>query len=422
MNFLNTLFGFLFIINSFGFAQDELLQSLINDARKNNLQLHAFHHQIESERIKIDQATAWEAPQIGVEFYQTPIRSFPLPMRDGMETDYFIQQTIPWPGKLNAMSKAVENSTRMSEENYRVLEQQIIKDLKYAYYELFFIRQKIRVNLENLKWIESLQETIGSQITIGRSKPQDLLRLHIESAKLQAETANLLRDERTAEIMIHTLLNRDVSGSVKTTDSLETVIPLWSADELIPIALENRPELHSMNFTLNMFRAEQTSAKKEFYPDIMLKTVYKNMSNTSKDFWSFMVGINLPFAPWSKGKYDGRVLESEEHILHAEKEIDNMRNMIAYDVRKTLSSLENYRSMTALYRDVTIPQYEQTLKLLLVEYQSGKLDFGMIVDTARMLLMAKLDYQMAKMNCMLALADLEKAVGLSAFEINQRLQ
>ncbi|MBX7152068.1 TolC family protein [bacterium] len=421
MNFLKTYFFLILIVNSFGFSQDKILQSLIDDARQNNLQLHAFHHQIESERIKIDQATAWEAPQIGIEFYQTPIRSFPLPMRGGMETDYFVQQMVPWPGKLNAMSKVVENSARISEANYRVLEQQIVRDLKYAYYELYFIRQKIRINNENLKWIENLETIIQSQITIGRSKQQDLLRLHIESAKLSVETVNFQRDARTVEIMINTTLNRDIVAPVSTADSIETIIPVWSIEKLIPLANEIRPELHSMNFNLKMFQAEQSAVKKELYPDVMLKTVYKNMSNTSKDFWSFMIGINLPFAPWSKDKYNGRLLESDEHILHAEKEISSMQNMIAYDIQKALSSLENSRNMMTLYRDNIIPQYEQTLKLLVIEYQSGKLDFGMVVETERMLLMAKLDHQMATMNFMQALSDLEKAVGLSASEINQRL-
>lgn len=68
-----------------------------------------------------------------------------------------------------------------------------------------------------------------------------------------------------------------------------------------------------------------------------------------------------------------------------------------------------------------IPQAEATLAATLASYQSGKTSFIMVLDSYRMLLMAKLEYSMNIMNTALSEAQLEQAVGLSMNEIKERL-
>ena len=68
------------------------LDELITEALQNNPQLRAARHQTSAAQTRVDQVTSWDAPQFGVEFFQTPIQSFPNPVKNGMETDYFLQQ------------------------------------------------------------------------------------------------------------------------------------------------------------------------------------------------------------------------------------------------------------------------------------------------------------------------------------------
>lgn len=73
------------------------LDDLVSEALQNNPQLRSARNGTAAARTKGNQVTSWDAPQIGVEFYQTPIQSFPNPIKNGMETDYFVQQIIPFP-------------------------------------------------------------------------------------------------------------------------------------------------------------------------------------------------------------------------------------------------------------------------------------------------------------------------------------
>ena len=46
-----------------------------------------------------------------------------------------------------------------------------------------------------------------------------------------------------------------------------------------------------------------------------------------------MLSINIPFAPWSSGKYAGRVEENELALKTTERSIADMRNMVLAEVR-----------------------------------------------------------------------------------------
>jgi outer membrane protein TolC len=89
-----------------------------------------------------------------------------------------------------------------------------------------------------------------------------------------------------------------------------------------------------------------------------------------------------------------------------------MKNMVLYELHSALVKLQASYDALKLFKNTSIPQAEQTLQSTLSYYQTGKTEFLMVIDAYRMLLMAKLDYQMSLMNYLTAKADLERAVGM----------
>ena len=86
---------------------DLTLEKLLGEVLKNNPGLGAARSRVTSAKARVPQARAWDDPQVGIEFYATPITSI-NPLADGMETDYFLQQMIPFPGKKGLMGEAAE--------------------------------------------------------------------------------------------------------------------------------------------------------------------------------------------------------------------------------------------------------------------------------------------------------------------------
>ncbi len=85
------------------------LNGLIDEAIKNNPSLKAAGNKIDAAKASVRYAKSLDPPQIAVEFYNSPIASFPNPFKDQMEYDYSIQQMFPFPGKLGSMARASKN-------------------------------------------------------------------------------------------------------------------------------------------------------------------------------------------------------------------------------------------------------------------------------------------------------------------------
>lgn len=398
------------------------LETLVQEVKENNPGLKAARHQIKAAQAKVRQVTALDPSQIGVEFFQTPVESFPNPARNGMETDYFIQQMFPYPGKLSLMGKTMESNVRMTEEGYKALELRVIRDLKTAYYELYLVQRKIEINAENQSLMAGFTDIALRQYEAGMAKQADVLRAQTELATLVNEGISLGKEKRVVEAMMNTSLGRLPSGQFGYVPEIETGMTGLTFEQVYPLAVDSRPDLKGMQYNIDMSRAEVAVSRREYYPDFMVRLMYKDMADTTDDFWSAMVSINVPLAFWSKERYTSKVDEGLSNVGKAEEEYENMKNMAMFEVQEAIVKIQTNQNLIGLFRNTVIPKAEQTLQSTLAAYQAGKTEFLMVIDASRMLLMTRLDCQMAIMNYMTGQAQLEQAVGMGIGEIGRAVK
>ncbi|MHB8581580.1 MAG: TolC family protein [Ignavibacteriaceae bacterium] len=418
------LFLYLFVpvsIYSQSMGSNDNLNFLVNVALQNNPQLKAARDQTLAEQTKVKQVTAWDPPQVGISFFQTPIQSL-NPITDGMETDYYVQQTFPFPGKLGNMGDAASSSALMYREQYRALENKIITDLKSSYYELYFVEKKIQINKENQGLLKQLNAIALKQYEVGIGKQADVLRAQTELSTLINDGVNLLKEKRDVETMINTILSRPVNTPLPEIENIQDTIPEWTYEQLAVLAYQNRPEVKAMQYNIEMNKSELKASKLQYYPDFMVQLMYKNMSNTTNDFWSAMVGVNVPLTFWSKDKFTGKVQENEINISTAQEQLNAVKNMVSSNVQSAIIKIETNKNLIELYKNTVIPQSEQTLQSTLSAYQTGKTEFLMFIDAYKMVLASKLNYYMAEMNYMQSEAQLEQAVGLNINEIKEKIK
>jgi outer membrane protein, heavy metal efflux system len=398
------------------------LDELVAEALRNNPQLRAARNQTDAAKSRISQSTSWDAPQIGVELFQIPIQSFPNPVKNNMETDYFLQQMIPFPGKLSAMGSASESNANMTDQNYRALEKKVIRDLKSAYYDLYLVQHKIRINADNQDLLKSFVDIARKQYEVGMGNHHDILRAQTELSTLVNDGIVIQKEKKVVEAMINSIVSQATDTPLGTVPDINVEAPKWTFAQLSGVALETRPELKSMHYSIAMNKFELSASKREYFPDLMARVMYKDMAFTNNDFWSVMIGISIPLAPWSGGKYTAKVEENELNVRKAEDDYASMKNMTLFEVQNALVKVQTNGNLVALYKNTVIPQAEQTLESTVSAYQTGKTEFLMLIDAYRMVLMSNLDYYMAVMNSMASQADLEQAVGLDLKEIAERVR
>ncbi len=398
------------------------LDRLTEEAVRNNPGLKAKREQAEAIKVRIKGAVSLDAPQLGVEFYQTPISSFPNPLDDQMEIDYFIEQMFPLPGKLYAMKNSAKSSSEMAEQEYRAGERMVIMELKMAYYDLYLTQRKIIINDENQKLMKSFVEIAARQYEVGMGNQSDFLRAETELANLVKDGVKLEQEKAIAESNLNLILGRTQESGFPAIQKIESEIPDFSFEQIKAITRENNPELKMQEYNVEMSRAELAYSRSDYLPDLMVRGMYKDMQDTPDDFWALMVGVTLPVAPWSNPAYSSRLKGNELGLKKSEAQYLGAENMVNAGLKQALAKINGNKKLIALYRSTIIPQAEQTLNSTISAYRTGKTEFLMVIDAYRMLQMAGVDSEMVLMEYMSGQAELENAVGLSLEEIRAKIR
>jgi len=397
------------------------LNGIIDKAMKNNPTLKAAGNKIDAAKASERYAKSLDPPLVAVEFYQAPVTGFPNPFRDQMEYDYSIQQMFPFPGKLGSMARAEQKRTAMLSADQQTQQQDIIRNVKTLYFELYLKNRQSEINHETRALVREFVDITRKQYELGMAKQSDILRAQTELSSLGNDSIVLVQQRKSMEGMLNALCNRPVTTEIGFIPEIEPALRDYDLSALLALAEKNRPELKSMQYDVEMKQAERLASGKEYLPDFMVRGTYKQMT-TLPDDWSLMIGATVPIAPWSLGKNAAGNSRGDANVKTSQAELDNMKNMVASEVNDALLKVKSSMERLTLSKESAIPQAQQTLVSAMASYRTGKEEFLMLIDIQRTLAMAKLDYHMAVMNLLDSQSQLERAVGMNLEDIGQSIK
>lgn len=381
----------------------------LNEALANNPGLQAARARHESALARIPQARAWDDPQVGVEFYATPITSI-NPFKDGMETDYFVQQMIPFWGKKRLMEKAAASGAEAVEQAVATAERDLVVGVKRAYAMLYSAQKRLDVNETNQRLLRQIIESARAKYSAGTTTQGDVLKVQVEMAQLQNERSELEQELTSAVAMMNALRSVDPTTAIGRVASITPESLQVSLNDLYAQSQENRSELRGMQFEIAMNKYEHAAARRERFPDFMLRGVYKEMVGGA-DLWAGMVGINIPFSPLGVGKYSGKINETKANVISSERTYLDMQNMVRFQVRDAWIKVQSRWQQIDRFQRTILPQAEQALQSTLASYQTDKADFLSLLDSYRILQMFRMEYYMVVGEHYASVAELERAVG-----------
>ncbi|OGS36847.1 MAG: hypothetical protein A2293_04265 [Elusimicrobia bacterium RIFOXYB2_FULL_49_7] len=407
----------IFLLSISGFAKEPVqtyetvLSQLIEEATSNNPDLKAADYKARAAHQAARAVRTYDPPQFAVEFFQSPLSAFPNPLKDQMEIDYSFQQMIPFPGKLTALGDAEGAKAAMSDAEHKMRKLLVLTGIQSDFAELYFLRRKQDLNIENLALMRFHADVARARYGSGQDMAADVLRAESEIAALQTDSLLLAQQESSVEAMINAGAGRTQDSSIPRLGSLSPAILHFDYVTLCTLAVRNRPELWAMRSNIDMRDAVRAVAQKEFLPDFMIRGMYKDRQQSPEDYWSLMLGINVPIAFWSYGRFSSGSEEKRLSSLEARAALANMRNMVFAQIRDAQARFNGAQSRISVLTEKSIPLAKQALDAALSAYKSGTSTFLMVIDDQKMYFMAKIDQEMAVMERFQALSRLEQAVG-----------
>lgn len=409
------------------------LEGLIQEALKNNRSLKAMEYRVEALHSSPDHTWYLEPPEIGVEFFQAPISSFPNPIKDQMEVDYSLQQSFPFPGKISARVEVEHKHAQSGEADLEAGKRRLIREVKTRYYELYLLDRRLEFTREDQALVNRFIDIARKQYEVGMGRQTDILRAQTELTRLKTDSITLEQSRRGMEAMLNAILGRGrkTARRIAVADSLAPLQIEWDLDTVLPILKERHPELQARRSLVAMREAENAMARKEYYPDFMVRGAYKQMledpvnihgiASETGDFWSFMIGMNLPFAFWSAPKYKAGVTRSQAAWNQAREEYSDLENQAYARAQEALLKAGSNAELARISRSTLLPQAQQALESNLAAYQGGRGEFMTLLDAYRMRLMARQNAEMALMQLLVSQAELEEAIGMDLVAVGNRI-
>lgn len=419
----------------FSTAAGQPVDSLIQEAYRNNYQIKSFEYQMQASDYRASSVGAWPAPMLGVELSQFPKLNSDV-WNDALSNNISFSQMFMIGGKLSAMSEMEKRKGKVAEQNLSSFHVQLRVKIKMNYYQLWLLDRKIEVQQRTLSVLNDLSETMQPQVITNRMRQADLYTIQAEVASETAKLTVMNSQRANLQSVINSLLGRDDFARPVTTDSMITFPSVvLSENDLAEKIKQVNPQLQVMDRMKEMNNAEITVANRELYPDIMFQAMVMRMPNgmiltsgprssdmiqqsaaglaMQKTDWmySIMASITLPFVPWSSSKSTAKADEMRAMNMSIDAERDAMQREMTASLRSAIVKYNTADSLVRLYQMEILPLTHQSAEAQTVAYQTGKVPIMTLLDSRRMELMKQDDYFMVLADRQMALIEIEMMVG-----------
>lgn len=357
---------------------DSSLSNYLAFAMLNQPRIETAYYDWLASVERITQARSLPDPQLT---FQMDIQNIVTSIMPGL------MGTIPWPDKLRV---GAQIASAESQSRYFTFQSAVLSsafDVKRAYYQLYFLAEKIRVDRETLQLLGNLEKSARAQNESGKATLQDVLRAQIEQDSLNTEIANL-EDSRSAlmaQFKAALGLGRGDPEPPMPGQFESTLLDL-SADQVFEQALAQNTQIKAVSADVRAAEASITLAKRSRLPDFSLglmadvkmnPTLYRPLGTVSLPIWRDKIAAQIAEAQASKHSAEARL--SAEQIA------------LAVDVAERTYLYREATRNLALLSDQLLPKARQSLEVARAGYLAGQIDFFNLIDAERTLLGFQLD-------------------------------
>jgi len=394
------------------------LNELIEEAVSKNPDVLAVRSKWEVFKERPPQAGSLDDPMLGLGIVNLPTDTFSFRNEDMTMKEISVTQRVPYPGKRSLRTEMAQKEAEAAYNDYEEARNKVARDMKLAYYELFYINKAIQITEKNREVLKLLNQIAETKYSVGEGIHTDVFKAQVELSKMIDELIMFSQTKRSLKAKINTLLHRPAFAALG--DPEEMGLEKYSADldKLLATAVENRPLLQSMKKMVERNKVGLKMAERDYFPDLDFKLAYGQRDDgpmgRRADMVTAMVGINIPL--WYKTKQERKVAESQKDIQASRNQLTAMANDIQFMLSEKLTEIERVEKQLELLKTGIIPQATFSLDSAIASYRVNKVDFITMLESLMTLLKYEIQYYRLVADHGKNIAEIDAAVGRQTAE------
>jgi cobalt-zinc-cadmium efflux system outer membrane protein len=389
------------------------LDDYVSIALRDNPGIARAIRQVQVLGYQVPQVTSLDDPMINVIPPTGNMLETAAGMMDGAVS---VSQKLPFPGKLSARGRIVEDAVRMALATLADTRIATVAQVQKAYYSYYLADVSIQITRQSEQLLRQIHDVAGARYKAGAATQQDVLRAEVELYGLQNELITLEQQRATARALLNTLMNRSADAPLPPPRAFELAQVEWKLPQAMQQAVKSNPRLTRLQAQIERDLETLKLARLNYFPDLTVGSTYTFISSsgispvrTGDDAWSLAFGLNLPVW-WQRLR--ARVLEGNAQTLASVEEYNDLRNRLVFELQDTLVKIDTQYRQALLLHDLIVPRAWQTVTVSTSTYQAGTLEFTALIDNWRKWLDFSLGYQRALAELEQRFADLQQLIGI----------
>ncbi|MNS27275.1 outer membrane channel protein [compost metagenome] len=327
-----------------------------------------------------------------------------------MGPEVSVSQTFPLGGKLETERQMAESEVAVAHQAYRAALNELLAEVKRAYYDLYFYQQSAAIVERNKQLLTQLAKIANARYAVGQGKQSDVLRINTQLAEVMNEAVLVRQQLEGNNARLLGLLNRKFDSSPKAMapiPSLKAVPFNRPVTEILKAAESRNPAILQAQAALVAGEAALASARTISTPDVTTKlgVAQAYMGMGWETVVSGMVGTNIPVS--SRQREAAAVGAAETELAARRSGLEDQRRAVTAGVHRYLADIRNLAERVRLYELGLLPQARQALQSELANYQVGRSDFDAVLTAQLNLYRYERDLQQAIADYQKALVEIE---------------
>lgn len=357
-----TVILFLLAFNTTTNAQQRIaVSAAIDTAVKNNQQLSINQSEIKKAGYTVK--TSNEIPKTGVFAENEDLR----PSDNKGILKIGISQTMQWPGLNKARREYFNQQLKYYQLNTAALQAVIKRDVRNAYYELWYLQdqQNLFQKLDSI--YTSLYNAAALRFKTGEAAGLDKIAADARMKELQALLQQNNKDMLIQQQQLMMLLNKD-----------ELILPVNSPLEKLAFNLDAKDSIHPLlalqNQNLKIASANITVQKNLNKPEFSGRVFTQRLWGANDPYTGFSVTAAFPL--FGNRSYKNKIKVANAEMEVQQKQLTYQTQQLNTQKQTSLTEIEKNIAMLDFYEKTGLRQADEIIKAASLAYNSGEISFA----------------------------------------------
>lgn len=362
------------------------------------------------------QVGALPDPTVSLSALNLPTDTFNLDQEPMTQMQIGIEQSLPFPGKLELKERAAEFDADAASSNVDESRLRLVHNVKNTWWQIFYLDRALEIVSRSQDLLRQFVQIAQTKYKVGEGLQQDVLLAQVELSKLTDRQIELRGLRRQQVARLNALLDWPVNTTPVLPEQVsEYVSGTLTEQQLVARAEASRPLLTQRRHELEAARTRRDFARRDRYPDFKLGAAYgfrqgENTDGSSRpDFTTFRLGVSLPL--YAGRKQSKAVDQRTSEFLARQYALQDEFSRVKGDIAAALADYQRASEQVKLFKTGIIPQARQSVASMFSGYQVNKVDFLNLVRAQITLYNFETQYWKSFSDARLALASLTAAVG-----------